>query len=60
MKRNHKRRRGKSIGGVVTDAAIVLCRDVVELLGGRDTCVVAGCTIVRIDAHVAKGYAREA
>ena len=36
MKRGKKRCRGKNISGIVTDAAIILCRNVINLLGGCD------------------------
>ena len=60
MQRNHEGCRGKGVGGIVTDAAIILRGDVIQLLGGCDTCVMTGCAVIGIDARVAEGYAGEA
>ncbi len=52
--------RGKNNSGIVTDAALLICRNVINNLGRCDTCVVAGGTIVGVYAQVIKGYARKA
>lgn len=43
----------------MTGTAFGLCRDVVDYLGRCDTCVMAGCAIVRVYAQVAKSDARK-
>jgi len=60
MKRDKKGCRGKNNSGIVADTAIILCRDVIDFLGGCDACVMAGCAIVGIYAQVAESYARKA
>jgi predicted Rossmann-fold nucleotide-binding protein len=55
-----KRCRGKNNSGIVTDAALLLCRNVINNLGRCDACVVAGGAIVGVYAQVGKGYARKA
>ena len=59
MKRGQKRRRGKNIGGIVTDTAIVRGRDVIHLLRGRDARVMTGRAIVHRYTHVVKNRARK-
>ena len=60
MNRAKKVGRSKISGGIVTDTAIIRCRDMINLLRGCDTSVMAGRAIVGIDAHVVKNRAREA
>lgn len=60
MNRIPKRCRCKHSRGIVTDAAITLCRDMIDYLGCSDTRVMTGRTIVGIYTQVVKGDAREA
>ena len=60
MKCVKERCRGKNNSGIVTDTALLLCRNVINNLWGCDTCVMAGGAIVGVYAQVGKGYARKA
>ena len=57
MKRRQERCRGEDNGRVVTRAAIILGRNVVNALGRRDSCAVAGRAIIRVYSQVAESDA---
>lgn len=55
MNIGQKRRESEIVGELMAGAAVVLGRNMVDLLRRRDTCIVAGRAVIRINSSMAVG-----